>query len=295
MPERDQHRHELGIRTFVTAHRSVRAAFRGAPRFSLFYLTVAVTCAIFAPIVAPFDPIKVDSTNILMAPNWGSHPLGTDHLGRDILSRLIFGARISVTVGFLAVFVSGTVGTIIATVSGVFRGWLDAVLMRTPDAFLALPYLMVAVTVISILEPSLRNVILVIGLLRWMNYARVLRGEVLKISEMDYVRLAIVAGSGKLRIIVRHVLPNLTNTLLVLVTLELGNAVITEAALSFLGLGVPRPLPSWGTMLAESQTFLYIAWWLPVFAGVTISLLVMSSNLIGDWLRDRVDPVRRQL
>ena len=295
MTARDKDRHILEVRTFAAARRSVQATIRGVPKLSLFYLCAAVTCAIFAPIVAPFDPIKVDSTNILMAPSWGSHPLGTDHLGRDILSRLIFGARISVTVGFLAVFVSGTMGTIIATVSGIFRGWLDAVLMRTTDAFLALPYLMVAVTVVSILEPSLRNVILVIGLLRWMNYARVLRGEVLKIAEMDYVRLAIVAGSGKLRIIVRHVLPNLISTLLVLGTLELGNAVITEAALSFLGLGVPRPLPSWGTMLAESQTYLYIAWWLPVFAGVAISLLVMSSNLLGDWLRDRVDPVRRQL
>jgi ABC-type dipeptide/oligopeptide/nickel transport system permease subunit len=201
MASRDQDRRQLIFRSLVAGLRSVHGALRGVPRFSLLYLTAAVMCAIFAPIVAPFDPIKVDSTNILMAPNWGSHPLGTDHLGRDILSRLIFGARISVTVGFLAVFVSGTVGTIIATVSGVFRGWLDAVLMRTTDAFLALPYLMVAVTVVSILEPSLRNVILVIGLLRWMNYARVLRGEVLKISEMDYVRLAIVAGSGKLRII----------------------------------------------------------------------------------------------
>ena len=295
MTVREQDRNILGVRAIVAILRSVRATLRGVPRFSLLYLSAAVTCAIFAPIVAPFDPIKVDSTNILMSPSWGSHPLGTDHLGRDILSRLIYGARISVTVGFLAVFVSGTVGTIIATVSGVFRGWLDAILMRTTDAFLALPYLMVAVTVVSILEPSLRNVILVIGLLRWMNYARVLRGEVLKISEMDYVRLAIVAGSGRLRIIARHVLPNLINTLLVLGTLELGNAVITEAALSFLGLGVPRPLPSWGTMLAESQTYLYIAWWLPVFAGVAISLLVMSSNLLGDWLRDRVDPVRRQL
>jgi peptide/nickel transport system permease protein len=283
------------IGSVIAVGRSVQGAFREVPKFSLFYLTVAVACAVFAPILAPFDPIKVDSTNILAPPSWGGHPLGTDHLGRDMLSRLIYGARISVTVGFLAVFVSGALGTIIATISGVFGGWLDTFLMRTTDAFLALPYLMVAVTVISILGPSVKNVILVIGLLRWMNYARVVRGEVLKISEMDYVRLATVAGAGKLRIIVRHVFPNLINTLLVLGTLELGTAVITEAALSFLGLGVPRPLPSWGTMLAESQTFLYIAWWLPVFAGVAISLLVMSSNLLGDWLRDRMDPVTRQL
>jgi peptide/nickel transport system permease protein len=154
---------------------------------------------------------------------------------------------------------------------------------------------MIAVTVVSLLGPSLLNVILVIGLLRWMGYARVLRSEVLRLMEMDFVRLALVAGASRRRIIWRHILPNLTNTLLVLGTLELGVAVIAEAGLSFLGLGVPRPLPSWGTMLAESQQYFYVAWWLPVIPGVAITLLVMASNLTGDWLRDRTDPTRRQL
>jgi peptide/nickel transport system permease protein len=268
---------------------------RGAPVLSLCFLALAIACAICAPLLAPYDPIQTNRAQTLLAPRLSEHLLGTDHLGRDILSRLVYGARISVTVGFLAVFVSGTVGTLIAVVSGVVRGWADTVLMRLTDAFLALPFLMVAVLVVSLLGPSLVNVVLVIGLLRWMTYARTIRGEVLRLTEMDFVRLARAAGARPRRIIVQHILPNIVNTLLVLGTLEVGAAVITEASLSFLGLGVPRPLPSWGTMLAESQTYVFTAWWLPVFPGIAITLLVMASNLTGDWLRDRLDPTRRQL
>jgi peptide/nickel transport system permease protein len=273
----------------------VRAALRGVPWFSLLMLLGAVSCALFAPWLAPYDPIKANPTHALAPPSLSRHLLGTDHLGRDVLSRLIYGARISITVGFMAVFVSGTLGVAIAAVSGVYKGWVDRLLMRLTDAFLALPYLMIAVTIISILSPSLFNVILVIGLLRWMDYARVLRGEVLRLIEMDFVRLAVVAGCSQRRIIMQHILPNIVNTVLVLTTLGVGSAVIAEAALSFLGLGVPRPLPSWGTMLAESQKYLYTAWWLPLIPGIAISVLVMSSNLLGDWLRDRLDPTRRQL
>ena len=277
------------------AMQRLRETWRGVPIFSLLMLTGAILCALFAPLLAPYDPIKTSPAKALVAPSLSQHLLGTDHLGRDMLSRLIYGARISVTVGFLAVFVSGTLGVLIAVVSGVYKGWVDRLLMRVTDAFLALPYLMIAVTVISILKPSMMNVILVIGLLRWMDYARVLRGEVLRLIEMDFVRLAIVAGCTRRRIIMRHIFPNIVNTLLVLTTLGVGAGVIAEAALSFLGLGVPRPLPSWGTMLAESQKYLYTAWWLPLIPGLAISLLVMSSNLMGDWLRDRLDPTRRQL
>lgn len=272
-----------------------RAVLRGAPVLSLCFLALAIACAICAPLLAPYDPIQTNRVQTLFAPRLSEHLLGTDHLGRDILSRMIYGARISVTVGFLAVFVSGTVGTLIAVVSGVVRGWADTVLMRLTDAFLALPFLMVAVLVVSLLGPSLVNVVLVIGLLRWMTYARTIRSEVLRLTEMDFVRLARAAGARPRRIIVQHILPNIVNTLLVLGTLEVGAAVITEASLGFLGLGVPRPLPSWGTMLAESQTYVFTAWWLPVFPGIAITLLVMASNLTGDWLRDRLDPTRRQL
>jgi len=277
------------------AMQRLRQAWRGVPLFSLVMLTGAILCALFAPLLAPYDPIKTNPTHALAAPSLSQHLLGTDHLGRDVLSRLIYGARISITIGFLAVFVAGTLGGLIAVVSGVYKGWVDRILMRVTDAFLALPYLMIAVTVISILKPSMLNVILVIGLLRWMDFARVLRGEVLRLIETDFVRLAIVAGCSQRRIIMRHIFPNIVNTLLVLTTLGIGAGVIAEASLSFLGLGVPRPLPSWGTMLAESQKYLYTAWWLPLIPGLAISLLVMSSNLMGDWLRDRLDPTRRQL
>jgi peptide/nickel transport system permease protein len=275
--------------------RRLTELLRGAPKFSLLVLTLAVLCALFAPGLAPYDPVKGDLAKMLATPRLSEHVLGTDHLGRDLLSRLIYGARISVTVGFLAVFVSGVVGSTIAVLSGLCKGWLDGVLMQITDGFMSLPFLMVAVTAISILGPSMLNVIMVIGLLRWMSYARILRSEVLKISEMPYVRLAVVAGATRRHLIVRHVFPNLVNTLLIIATLELGTAVIFESALSFLGLGIPRPLSSLGTMLAEAQPYLYTAWWLPLYPGIAISLLVMSSNLTGDWLRERFDPTRRQL
>jgi peptide/nickel transport system permease protein len=273
----------------------VRDVLRGSPKFSLLILVMALVCAIGAPALAPMSPVVGELAETLQPPGSPGHLLGTDNQGRDLLSRLIYGAQISVTVGLLAVFVAGALGTAMAVLSGVYKGWMDVVLMRVTDAFLALPFLMGAVTVVSLLGPSMLNVILIIGLLRWMGYARVLRGEVLRLTELDFVRLALVAGASRWHLIRRHIFPNLVNTLLVLGTLELGVAVIAEAGLSFLGLGIPRPLPSWGTMLAESQQYFYIAWWLPVIPGITITLLVMASNLTGDWLRDRTDPIRRQL
>ena len=274
---------------------TLRNVFRGAPIFSLVFLTIALICALFAPLIAPYSPIETNPTNILKAPDLTNHLLGTDNQGRDILSRLIHGAQTSVMIGVLSVLLAATVGTVIGLVSGVFRGWVDRILMRFTDGFLALPYLMVALTAVSLLGSSVINVILVIGLLRWMGFARVLRGEVLKLVEMDFVRLAMAAGASKTRIMITHIFPNITNTLLVLATLELGLAVIVEASLSFLGLGVPRPMPSWGSMLKDSQLYIYLTWWFPVIPGIAITLLVMSANLTGDWLRDRLDPTRRQL
>ncbi len=276
--------------------RKLHTIFRGAPTFSLCFLAMALLCAVFASRLAPFSPVATNPTHILQAPSvFSPHVLGTDNQGRDILSRLIYGAQTSVKVGVLSVLLAATVGTLVGLVSGVFRGWADRLLMRFTDVFLALPYLMVALTAVSLLGPSITNVILVIGLLRWMDFARVLRGEVLTLVEMDFVRLAVVAGCSRSRIMFRHVLPNIVNTLLVLVTLEVGLAVIVEASLSFLGLGVPRPWPSWGSMLRDSQQYIYLAWWFPLIPGIAITLLVMAANLTGDWLRDRFDPTRRQL
>ncbi len=279
----------------VTTHK-LRDVFRGAPVLSLIFLAIALICAIFAPWIAPYSPVATNPANILAAPSlFSENILGADNQGRDILSRIIYGAQTSVKVGVLSVLLAATVGTAIGLLSGVFRGWTDRILMRVTDMFLALPYLMVALTAVSLLGASIGNVILVIGLLRWMGFARVLWGEVLKLVEMDFVRLATVAGSSRYRIMLRHVFPNIINTLLVLGTLEIGLAVIVEASLSFLGLGVPRPLPSWGSMLRDSQQYIYIAWWFPLIPGIAITLLVMSANLTGDWLRDRFDPTRRQL
>ena len=272
----------------------VASMFRGAPKLSLVFIVLAIGCALFAPVIAPYDPIEKDFENILAPPS-SQYWLGTDNVGRDNLSRIVYGARISVRIAVIAVALAATVGTLVALAAGVFRGWVDVVLMRITDGFMALPYLMVALMVVALMGASITNVILVIGLLRWMGFARVIRGEVLKLMESDYVRLAHVAGASRPRVMMRHILPNVTNTLLVLITLEIGLAVITESTLSFLGLGVPRPDPSWGSMLKDAQQYIYIAWWSPVFAGLAITMLVMSCNLAGDWLRDRTDPTRRQL
>ena len=278
--------------------RGFQAAVRGAPKLSLFFLTICLIIAIL-PVswITPYDSIAISPSDLLKTPEFSGNLLGTDNQGRDVLSRLIHGGQSSVRVSVAAVLLAGLLGTLVALVSGVMRGWVDRLLMQITDAFLSLPYLMVALTVVTLLGPSIINLIIVIGFLRWMGFARVLRGEVLRLMEMDFVRLANVAGSSRPRIMLRHVFPNIINTLLVLATLEVGLAVILEASLSFLGLGVQRPIPSWGNMLRDAQQFLFFpgAWWFPVVPGIAITFLVMSCNLTGDWLRDRTDPTRRQL
>lgn len=280
------------------AFRAARHALRGAPKLSLFFIAIAIIIAIF-PVswITPYNSVAISPADLLRAPELSGHILGTDNQGRDILSRLIHGGQSSVRVAGAAVLLAALLGTAVALVGGVLRGWVDRVLMQITDAFLSLPYLMVALTVVTLLGPSIINLIIVIGFLRWMGFARVLRGEVLRLMEMDFVRLANVAGSSRPRVMLRHVFPNIINTLLVLATLEVGLAVIVEASLSFLGLGVQRPIPSWGNMLRDAQQFLFFpgAWWFPLIPGIAITFLVMACNLTGDWLRDRTDPTRRQL
>ncbi len=280
------------------AFRALRSSMRGAPKLSLLFIFLSIILAIFpAQWITPHDSIEISPSELLLAPSFSEHLLGTDNQGRDVLSRLIHGGQSSVRVAGAAVLLAGLLGTLVALISGVFRGWVDRVLMQITDAFLSLPYLMVALTVVTLLGPSIINLIIVIGFLRWMGFARVLRGEVLRLMEMDFVRLANVAGSSRVRVMFRHVFPNIINTLLVLATLEVGLAVILEASLSFLGLGVQRPIPSWGNILRDAQQFLFFpgAWWFPLIPGIAITFLVMSCNLTGDWLRDRTDPTRRQL
>jgi peptide/nickel transport system permease protein len=257
--------------------------------------------AIFADVIAPWDPEVGILGDRFRPPAWqagGSEKylLGTDHIGRDVLSRLIYGARVSMIVGFTAVIVAGVLGTGLGILSGYLGRWVDQVIMRATDAWLALPAVTFAIFLSAILGPSELNLIIILGAVYWTRYARVIRGEVLSLKERDFVRLAIVAGCSKRTIMRRHILPNVINSAIVLATLQLGVVIITEAALSFLGVGVPPPKPAWGLMLADGKKGMMAGyWWLTVLPGSCIMLMVLSANLLGDWLRVKFDPQLRQL
>ena len=279
------------------------AAFRveGLPIIPITILVVLAFLAIFADFIAPHNPEVGTLSQRFRPPAWIAggttvNLLGTDHIGRDVLSRLIFGARVSMLVGFTAVLFAGFVGTSLGILAGYMGGWVDQVVMRVTDAWLALPALMFAIFLAAIVGPSEFNIIIILGLVYWTRYARVVRGEVLSLKERDFVRLAIVAGCSKWTIMRRHLLPNVLNTAIVLATLMLGVVIVTEAALSFLGVGVPPPKPAWGLMLADGKKGLMAGyWWLTVFPGVCIVLMVLAANLLGDWLRVKLDPQLRQL
>jgi len=264
-------------------------------------LTVLMLTAIFADVIAPYNPEIGTLGDRFQPPAWltgGStaHLLGTDHLGRDVLSRLIFGARVSMVVGFMAVIFAGVVGTVLGVLSGYLGGWVDQLIMRLTDTWLALPGLTFAIFLAAIVGPSMWNIVIILALVFWTRYARVIRGEVLSLRERDFVRLAIVAGCSKRTIMRRHILPNVLNSAIVIATLMLGIVIVTEASLSFLGVGVPPPKPAWGLMLADGKKGMMAGyWWLTVLPGTCIALLVLSSNLLGDWLRVKLDPQLRQL
>lgn len=279
------------------------AAFRtgGFPLAPTLILVVLALVAIFADALAPWDPEVGSLGDRFRPPVWqaggtAEHLLGTDHLGRDVLSRLVFGARVSMVVGFTAVIVAGVLGTVLGILSGYLGGWVDQVIMRVTDTWLALPALTFAIFLAAIVGPSEMNIVIILAAVYWTRYARVIRGEVLSLKERDFVRLAIVAGCSKRAIMRRHILPNVLNSAIVLGTLMLGVVVVAEASLSFLGVGVPPPKPAWGLMLADGKKGLMTGyWWLTVLPGTCIMLLVLSANLLGDWLRVKLDPQLRQL
>ena len=279
------------------------AAFRteGFPTIPIVILLVLVFTAAFAEFIAPHNPEVGSLSQRFKPPAWvaggsAQHWLGTDHIGRDVLSRLIFGARVSMIVGFTAVVFAGVLGTALGILSGYFGGWVDQVIMRITDTWLALPALTFAIFLAAIVGPSEWNIVIILGAVYWTRYARVIRGEVLSIKERDFVRLAIVAGCSKTKIMRKHVLPNVLNSAIVLATLMLGVVIVTEASLSFLGVGVPPPKPAWGLMLADGKKGLMAGyWWLTVLPGLCIVLMVLSANLLGDWLRVKLDPQLRQL
>jgi peptide/nickel transport system permease protein len=273
----------------------------GLPLLPALILAGVTFVAIFAPLLAPSDPEVGALAARFRPPVWqvggsAEHLLGTDHLGRDVLSRLIFGARVSMMVGFTAVAVAGAIGTALGIVSGYLGGWVEQVIMRLTDTWLALPPLMFAIFLAAIVGPSEMNIVIILGAVYWTRYARVIRGEVLSLKEREFVKLAIVAGCSKRTIMARHILPNVLNSAIVLGTLMLGVVIVTEAALSFLGVGVPPPKPAWGLMLADGKKGMMAGyWWLTVLPGTCIMLMVLSANLLGDWLRVKLDPQLRQL
>jgi peptide/nickel transport system permease protein len=273
----------------------------GFPLVPLLILGGIAFAAVFANFLAPHDPEVGRLVMRFKPPFWqtggsAAHLLGTDHLGRDVLSRLIFGARVSMAVGFTAVIFAGTVGTALGIISGYLGGWVDQIIMRVTDTWLALPALTFAIFLAAVVGPSEMNIVIILGAVYWTRYARVIRGEVLSLKEREFVRLAVVAGLSKWKIMTRHILPNVINSAIVLGTLMLGVVIVTEAALSFLGVGVPPPKPAWGLMLADGKRGLMVGyWWLTVLPGTCIVLMVLSANLLGDWLRVKLDPQLRQL
>ena len=280
-------------RDWVTRLR--RLMRRRTALFGMLVVLGVMLAAVFAPLVAPFDPLEQDIGQRLREPGWQDaqgrvHPLGTDHLGRDILARIIFGSRIALVVGLAAVMISGVLGMIIGLVAGYFGGRVDDLLMRLADIQLAFPFILLAIAVIGVLGPSLRNIIIVIGVSSWVVYARVVRGEVLSIREREFVQAAIALGSRHWRVLWTHVLPNTFTPWLVVATLDMARVIVIESALSFLGLGVQPPTPTWGGMLADGRVYLSTAWWLATFPGLAILITVLGINLFGDGLRDTLDP-----
>jgi peptide/nickel transport system permease protein len=270
-----------------------RVSFRAA--FGITVLLLMGGAALAAPQIAPWDPGRQMLVKRLRPPVWqarglAEHPLGTDHLGRDILSRIVYGGRISLGVGLSAVTLSCLIGVSLGLLAGFHGGRTDAFIMRVVDVFLAIPYILLAMGVVFALGPSLLNVILVMAVTRWVQFARIVRADVLSIREREFVSGARARGNRSMRLLLRHVLPNALTPIIVVATLELAFMIIYESALSFLGLGVQPPTPTWGWMLADGRNYIATAWWLATLPGLAIMLTVLAVNLLGDWLRDTLDP-----
>jgi peptide/nickel transport system permease protein len=245
--------------------------------------------ALLAPWLAPYDPDFIDLQKVLMPPS-GEHLLGTDVLGRDVLSRIIFGSRVSLLVGFVSVGIATLIGMLVGSLAGYYGGWVDQALMRLVDVMLCFPTLFLILAVIAVLGPSIWNIMVIIGLTGWMGVARLVRAEFLSLKERDFVAAARSLGASDARLILRHLLPNALTPVMVSATLGVAGAILTESALSFLGLGVQPPTPSWGNILTMGKDNIEIAWWLSFFPGLAILVTVMSYNLLGEGIREAIDP-----
>lgn len=265
------------------------AGFAGALVLMLLMLAAAL-----APVLAPYDPLAIDLQNRLVAPSW-EHPLGTDHLGRDVLSRLLVGSRASLGAAGFTVLVVTTIGVAMGTLAGFFGGWLDEIIMRLVDTVLAFPSIILALVIAGLLGPGLRNVILGLTLVRWAGCARLVRGLVLSVREREFVMAARSIGANRTRIVTRHVLPSILGGVAVMATLDLGSVLLSMSGLSYIGLGVQLPHPEWGAMVNEAQLHVHAAPWLAVAPGLAIVITVLSANLLGDTLRDLLDPRYRRM
>ena len=253
-------------------------------------IVILVLAAVLAPWVAPFNPLELDLINTYQTPGTGGHLLGTDNFGRDILSRLIYGSRISLLIGIVVVSIAAVIGTILGMIAGFYGGVVDNLIMRLVEIFYAFPFLILAIAVIALFGPSIFNVMWVLGLVSWPLYARVVRAEVLRLREVEYVEAARAAGMGDGRIMFKHILPNSLTPVIVLATFGIPEAILASAALGFLGLGVQPPTPEWGVMISEGKDFIRRAPYLITWPGVAIMMVVLSFNFLGDGLRDVLDP-----
>jgi peptide/nickel transport system permease protein len=262
----------------------------GLGLLGLVLATAAVLAALAAPILAPHNPFIGDMTQGLRPPGTPGHPLGTDQLGRDTLSRVLYGARVALFIGLCTVLVTAIVGGLLGLLAGFFGGWSGQVLMRLCDVQLSFPFILLALTINAIVGLGLRNIIISLSAAGWVVYARVVRGEVLSVKQRDFVQAAAALGTSRARILFRHILPNVAPSIIIVASLQFSQFIVAEAAISFLGFGVQPPTPAWGSMLSESRDFLYVAWWLAAFPGAALALTALGVNLVGDWLRDVLDP-----
>ena len=284
--------------TSATASAPLRQV--GKPRRSIMrwvpiiLIAFFVLAAVFAPLLAPYDPNSQNLLGRMKPPGTVSRSfhylLGSDELGRDLLTRLIYGARVSLFVAIASVILSGVVGVLLGMLAGYLRGWVELIVMRLVDVFLSIPAILLAIITVAVLGTGLVNVIVVLALTRWPRYARIAYGQTLSVANMPYVRLAAFMGASTPRVLLRHILPNIIGAVIVVATLEFGLMVLFEAGLSFLGLGVQPPTASWGAMLSSGRNYLATAWWIATFPGLCLFLLILAVNLIGDDLRDRFDP-----
>jgi peptide/nickel transport system permease protein len=254
---------------------------------------LALVAAILAPWLAPHDPVASNFAASLKPPGTPGHLFGTDQLGRDLFSRVLHGARIALFIGFCTVLVTAAVGGLLGLLAGFFGGWPGAALMRLVDVQLSFPFILLALTINAIVGLGLRNIILSLSAAGWVVYARVVRGEVLSVKQREFVQAAAALGMGRGRLLFRHVLPNVAPSIIIVASLQFSQFIVAEAAISFLGFGVQPPTPAWGSMLSESRDFLYVAWWLAAFPGAALALTALGINLLGDWLRDLLDPKLR--